>query len=117
LLNNWVKHFRVINAFLLSKTSRNQTHLISLNNVVNMMLYFVHPPIANIIHRMMKGNQRPGVVRAQGLNLIAQASCQASFLSTSKNAMGSEVGEDITRKIGVTTVVETIKFVVFSCRG
>lgn len=56
---------------MLNKTSSNLTHLIPLNDVVNMMLYFVHPLIANNIHLRMKGNQRSGVVRAQGLNLIA----------------------------------------------
>jgi hypothetical protein len=45
------------------------------------------------------------------------ASCHASYMSTSKNAIGSKVGEDITRKVGVTMVVETIRFFVFSCRG
>ena len=70
LLNNWTEGFRIINAFLLGKTSRNKGRFITLNTTINMTFDPIHPSISNNVHRRMKGNQRPSVIRTQSYDLI-----------------------------------------------
>jgi len=56
LLNNWTKGFKIINAFLLGKTSINKAHFIVLNTTINTTFDPIYPSTANNVHRRMKGN-------------------------------------------------------------
>jgi len=64
LLNNWTEGFRIINAFLLGKTSSNKARFIVLNTTINMMFDLIHPSTANNVYRRMKGNKRPSAIKA-----------------------------------------------------
>jgi len=50
LLNNWTEDFRIINAFLLGKTSSNKAHFIALNTTINTMFDMIYPSTANNVH-------------------------------------------------------------------
>ena len=56
LLNNWIESFRIINAFLLGKTSSNMAHFITLNTTINTTFDPIYPSTANNVHRRMKEN-------------------------------------------------------------
>jgi len=62
LLNNWTEGFRIINTFLLGKTSSNKVRFIALNTTINMTFDPIYPFTANNIHRRMKRNQRSSVI-------------------------------------------------------
>jgi hypothetical protein len=62
LLNNWTEGFRIINTFMLGKTSSNKARFIALNTTINMMFDPIYPSTANNVHRRMKWNQRPSAI-------------------------------------------------------
>jgi len=57
LLNNWIEGFRIINTFLLGKTSSNKAHFIVLNTIINTTFDPIYPSTANNVHRRMKGTK------------------------------------------------------------
>jgi hypothetical protein len=73
LLNNLIKYFKVINTFLLGKTSSNKAHFIALNTTINTMFDPIYPSTINNIHRRMKWNQRPSAISAQSGDLITHS--------------------------------------------
>jgi len=70
LLNNWTEGFRIINTFLMGKTSSNKARFIALNTTINTTFDLIYPSIANNVHRRMKWNQRPSAICAQSGDLI-----------------------------------------------
>jgi len=62
LLNNWTEGFRIINTFMLGKTSSNKARFIALNTTINMMFDPIYPSTTNNVHRRMKWNQRPSAI-------------------------------------------------------
>jgi len=62
LLNNWTEGFRIINTFLLGKTSSNKACFITLNTTINTTFDPIYLSTANNIHRRMKWNQRPSAI-------------------------------------------------------
>jgi hypothetical protein len=62
LLNNWTEGFKIINTFLLGKTSSNKARFIALNTTINTMFDPIYPSIANNVHRRMTRNQRPSAI-------------------------------------------------------
>jgi hypothetical protein len=62
LFNNWTEGFRIINTFLLGKTSSNKARLIALNTTINTTFDPIYPPTTNNVHRRMKWNQRPSAI-------------------------------------------------------
>jgi hypothetical protein len=62
LLNNWTEGFRIINTFLLGKTSSNKARFVALNTTINTMFDPIYSSTANNIHRRMKRNQRPSAI-------------------------------------------------------
>jgi hypothetical protein len=73
LLNNWTEGFRIINAFLLGKTSSNKARFIALNTTINMTFDPIDLSTTNNVHQRMTGNQRPSAIRAQSCDLITHS--------------------------------------------
>jgi hypothetical protein len=62
LLDNWTDGFRIINTFLLGKTSSNKARFIVLNTTINTMLDPIYQSTANNVHQRMKWNQTPSAI-------------------------------------------------------
>jgi len=117
LLNNWTESFRIINAFLLTKASSNKTRLISLNTAIHttFILYTHRLPITFI--EGWKGTKDQVLLKCKAWILSCITPCHMSYLSALENAMGLEVGEDITWEIGATEeATDAMRRVVFDNR-
>jgi len=62
LLNNWTEGFRIINTFLLGKTSNNKARFIALNTTINTTFDPIYPSTANNVHQKLEWNQRPSAI-------------------------------------------------------